>query len=459
MPDRRPVEDIGDALIRRGDRDYDGARAGAVWNGLKPERFPDAVVRPASEQDVVNALAYARSHGLRVAVRSGGHNWSGSALRDGGLLIDLSRLARCRVDPATATATLGPAATGQDLVAVLAPHGLAFPVGHCPSVAVGGYLLSGGLGWNSRAWGPACADVQEIRAVTADGRTVTCSETENDDLFRAARGAGPGFFAVVTGFRLGLHPQPASVMTTSATFPLSEAGGVTSWAVRAARESPPCVETSLVLRASGEPTGTAPAGPRISVAATAFCPTREEALAALAPVHACSFAANAVSRQEPEPTSFAALQAGAGALWPPEHRYAADTLWSAESYHALLTRMAGVLADAPSGKSLVLAPVQPVPEEPAVLRNMVFSPLGESYLVCYAIWDDPATDEANARWLREMMSAADPSGCGGHYIAETDLEADAASARRSYTPADWDHLQELKAHWDPENVFHTYLTP
>ncbi|MCA6090682.1 FAD-binding oxidoreductase [Streptomyces sp. SCA3-4] len=459
MPDRTPVEDLGGALIRRGDRDYDGARADAVWNARKPDRFPDAVVRPASEQDVAEALAYARSHGLRVAVRSGGHNWSGSALRDGGLLIDLSRLARCHVDPATATATVGPAATGQDLVAALAPHGLAFPVGHCPSVAVGGFLLSGGLGWNSRAWGPACADVQEIRAVTADGRTVTCSGTENADLFRAARGAGPGFFAVVTGFRLGLHPQPAAIMTTSATFPLSETGAVTHWAVGAARESPPCVETALVLRASGEPTTTTPAGPRIGVAATAFCPTREEALAALAPVHACSFAADAVSRQRPEPTSFTALHAGAAALWPPEHRYAADTLWSTEPYPALLTRTADALAHAPSGKSLVLAPVQPVSGEPSLLRNMVFSPLGESYLVCYAVWDDPSADETNTRWLHETMTTADPSNAGSHYIAETDQEATPTRARRSYTPADWDHLQEAKARWDPENVFYSYLTP
>lgn len=88
------------------------------------------------------------------------------------------------------TAEVGPAVTGTDLVEALAPHGLAFPVGHCPSVAMGGFLLSGGLGWNSRVWGPACADVLEIRAVAADGRTVICSETENADLFWAARGAG-----------------------------------------------------------------------------------------------------------------------------------------------------------------------------------------------------------------------------------------------------------------------------
>ncbi|MFI9722751.1 FAD-binding oxidoreductase [Streptomyces sp. NPDC052396] len=451
--------EIEAALIRRGDRGYESARAGAVWNGRKPERFPAAIARPGSEQDVRQALRYARTQGLRVSVLSGGHNWSGSQLRDGGLLMDLSRLAQCHVDPGSATATVGPAATGQELVAALTPHQLAFPVGHCPTVAVGGYLLSGGLGWNSRAWGPACADVQEIQVVTADGRTVVCSETDHSDLFWAARGAGPGFFAVVTRFRLRLHPRPASIMTTSLTFALSEAGPVAGWAERTTRQLPPNVEVALVLRALGKPTATAPAGPRIEVGATCFAGTREEALASLAPVAACPFAAGALSRQPPEPTSFAALHAGAAAVWPPQHRYAADTLWSAETYETQLTRTAEAIARAPSGHSLVLAPVQPVSEDPALLRNMAFAPLGQSYLACYAIWDDPAADEANLPWLRAMMNGADPPGRGGHYIAEADLEAGPDAARRCYVPADWDRLRELKARWDPDNLFHSCLTP
>lgn len=148
---------IEGTLIRRGDPGYEGARTGAVWNEATPPRCPDAIVRAATEADVVHAVAWARAQGLRVSMRSGGHNWSGSPLRDGGLLLDLSGLRQCGITPAhgtgPATATVGPGATGQDLVAALTPHDLAFPVGHCPTVAVGGFLLSGGLGWNSRAWG------------------------------------------------------------------------------------------------------------------------------------------------------------------------------------------------------------------------------------------------------------------------------------------------------------------
>ncbi|MBT2383121.1 FAD-binding oxidoreductase [Streptomyces sp. ISL-11] len=459
MPGRSRAARFEGSLLRRGDDAYECARTAAVWNGLTPERFPDVIVRAGSERDVAEALAYARSEGLRVSTRSGGHNWSGSQLRDGSLLIDLAGLRRCDVDPASATATVGPAATGQDLVAALAPYELAFPVGHCPSVAVGGFLLSGGLGWNSRAWGPSCADVLEIQVVTADGRTLTCGEREHPDLFWAARGAGPGFFAVVTRFRLRLHPRPGSVLTTGLTFPAAATGAVAAWAEDVARELPVNVETALVLTASGEPTATVPPGPRLVLRCTVFATTHEEARAALSPVEACPFADSAVSRQPAAPTSIARLNEGAGAVWPSAHRYAADTLWSAQTYETQLTRLAGAVARAPSAKSLVLAPVLPVSEDPALLRNMAFAPLGESYLVCYAVWDDPAADGANAQWLREAMASADPSGHGGHYVAEADLEAGADRARRSYAPAAWDRLQELKAAWDPDNVFHSYLAP
>lgn len=461
---RQPLApDIEGTLIRRDDAGYEQARAAAVWNVRAPRRFPAAILRAASEADVVHAVNYARARGLRVSICSGGHNWSGSQLRDGGLLLDLSELRQCAVSPATdgapATATVGPGATGQDLVAALTPHRLAFPVGHCPTVAVGGFLLSGGLGWNSRAWGASCADVQEIRAVTAEGRTVTCSETERPDLFWAARGAGPGFSAVVTRFRLTLHPHPASIMSAALTFRLADVAPVTAWAEPIARGLPPYVETAFVLVPFGPSTLSAPAGPRITVAATAFAATPEQAQEALEPFADCPFGELAVTRKSPEPTSYAALHDGAASLWPPAHRYGADTLWSPESYATQLTRMADAVARTPSDKSLVLAPVQPVSQEPALLRNMAFAPLGESYLVCYAIWDDAAADEANARWLRAAMADVDPQGDGRHYIAETDLEVDAARARRSYTPATWDRLQELKAEWDPDNLFHSYLAP
>ncbi|MGW4135770.1 FAD-binding oxidoreductase [Streptomyces mirabilis] len=446
-------------IVRRGDPRYDETWAAMLFNHLKPDRFPDVIVRAASERDVPAAVELARSEGLRIAVRSGGHSWCGSPLRDRGMLIDLSGLRRSDIDVASATATVQPSVTGRDLIAELAPYGLAFPAGHCGSVALGGYLLSGGLGWNSPALGPACVSVRQIEAVTANGEVLTCSTEENPDLFWAARGAGPGFFAVVTSFRLGLYPLPAAVATTTYAFPLAELGPVTQWATEAAIGLPATVELSYVLQtASPEMSAASPRPKVVVVAATAFADSREEAVRALEPLRTCPLADRALCRQLDEPTSFKALYETSEAMWPAHHRSAVDTLWSDADYGTLLAPLADAIADAPSDKTLVLAPVTPVSPEKARMHDIAFSVLGSSYVAPFAIWGDPAGDDVNVRWLRDAMHAVEPLGTG-HYVAEADLTADVSRARRSFASADWERLRALKARYDPENVFHSYLQP
>ncbi|MGP3923169.1 FAD-binding oxidoreductase [Streptomyces sp. 8N616] len=450
---------IEGVVLWRGDAAYDRAWAGVLWNEVRPERYPDVIVRAASERDVPAAVGLARSHGLRVAVRAGGHSWCGSPLRDGGMLLDLSALRGWDIDSASATATVQPGVIGSELALELGRRDLAFPAGHCPSVALGGYLLSGGLGWNSGLWGPACASVRGIEAVTADGEAVRCDAEENPDLFWAARGAGPGFFAVVTAFRLRLYPRPSSVMTTSYVLPLTYAEQAARWAAEAAHRLPPNVELSFVL-GTADPSLTAevPRPKVVIVAATAFAGTEQEAVLALEPLRDCPFAGSALARQTAEPSPLDALYSNAGTVFLAGHRYAADTLWSDADYGTLLTRLGSMMTAAPSDKSLVLAPVAPVGRDEDLTADMAFSALGESYVVPYAIWDEPAGDDANFRWLRDAMRAVEPFGTG-HYIAEADLTADASRAQRSYVPEDWERLRKVRAEYDPEGVFHSYLTP
>lgn len=443
----------GGVLVRRDDAEYEDLRRSMAWNGLTPARYPDVIVRPSSAHDVEAAVRLARSQGLRIALRSGGHSWCGSSLRDGGMLIDLSRLRACAVDPASSTAVVQPGATGGELTSELARHGFAFPAGHCASVAVGGYLLSGGLGWNSGARGPACADIDAVEAVTADGERVLCDERENPELFWAARGAGPGFFAAVTAFRLRLHPHPGAITGVTWTFPRTDVADVAAWAVAAAADLPPEVELSFVL-GRAEP-GTTPGRTVVSVGGTAFARSRREADDLLGPLRACPLAARALSRRLDKEMTFGALYEGSAAAWPPEHRYAADTLWSDADYPTLLARFAEAVDTAPSGRSLVLVPVSPA-ARPA--QDMAFSVLGASYAVPYAVWDDPGQDAVNIRWLRQTMRSVEPLGTG-HYIAETDLTAAPSRARRSFTPDAWRRLRSLKARYDPEDLFYSYLSP
>ncbi|QTE01478.1 FAD-binding oxidoreductase [Streptomyces cyanogenus] len=444
---------LGDVSVRRDDAGYEDIRRGVVWNELTPARFPDVIVRAASAGDVVEAVRLARSRRLQVAVRSGGHSWCGSPLRDGGMLIDLSGLRNCSVDPDSATATVQPGVTGVQLTSELGRHGLAFPTGHCGSVAVGGYLLSGGLGWNSPACGPACAGVERIEAVTADGEPVTCSESEHRDLFWAARGAGPGFFAAVTAFRLRLYPRPGAITSTVWTFPLAHVTEVAHWATEVAAGLPPAVEASLSL-GTVRP-GTEPGTRAVTVTGTAFGASRQEAGEFLLPLRDCPLRRLALSRRLDEPMTFEALYDSSAALWPARFRYAADTLWSDAGFPALLGELAEALDTAPSDRALVLAPFSPAGRPPP---DMAFSVLGQSYVVPYAVWDDPRQDAANTGWLREAMHRVEPLGTG-HYIAEADLTAASSRARRSFTADDWQRLRNVRTRYDPDGLFWSYLSP
>ncbi|GGW65448.1 FAD-binding oxidoreductase [Streptomyces xantholiticus] len=451
--------EIEGEIVRRGDAAYDSTWSAMLWNDLKPQRFPDLIVRVASERDVPAAIRLARSEDLRVAIRAHGHSWCGSPLRDGGMLIDLSVLDTCKIDPASRTATVQPALTGREFVAALAPHGLAFPAGHCGPVALSGYLLSGGLGWNSGHLGPAAAGVRAVEVVTADGDRITCSQDENRDLFWAARGAGPGFFAVATRFHVTLHDLPAAVAETTYVFALADVEPVTRWATEAAQRLPANVEASFMLAtASPHITAASPRPKVISFTGTAFARTRHEAVRCLEPLRACPFAERALFRQVDEPKTFEDLYGTSSGFWPQGHRNMVDTLWSDTGHETLLPALAASVTHAPSERSLVIAPLWPASRDPTLSLDMAFSVLGETYVAPFAIWDEPAADAVNTRWLRDTMRAVEPYGTG-HYIAEADLTADASRARRSYAPEDWERLRALKAAYDPANVFHTYLTP
>lgn len=190
-------------FVERGSRDYEAARTDALFNTRYPSRYPTAVLEAVSEADVVAGVRLAKERGWKVAARSGGHAWAGWSVRDDALLIDLAGLQEMTVDVDNLTATVTPAVRGgQDFSPFLRAHGVVFPGGHCSTVGLGGYLLQGGQGWNSRHWGWACENVLGVDVVTADGDLVHADADQNSDLYWAARGAGPAFFGVVTRFHL-----------------------------------------------------------------------------------------------------------------------------------------------------------------------------------------------------------------------------------------------------------------
>jgi FAD/FMN-containing dehydrogenase len=182
-------------------RDSSGLLYNERYDGIRPL----AVLVAADPEDVQAAVRWAARHEVPIAARSGGHGYAGYASVRGGLVVDLRRLDRISVARADRQATIGPGAQLIDVYRRLARAGATIPAGSCPSVAVGGHALGGGMGLAGRRFGLTCDNVVSLRIVTADGRLVTADADTNPDLYWACRGGGGGNFGIVTGFRLRTH--------------------------------------------------------------------------------------------------------------------------------------------------------------------------------------------------------------------------------------------------------------
>lgn len=195
-----------------------------------PDRYPDLIVVARDADDVVATIKYAKANARQVGIRSGGHSWAANHLRDGGVLLDLHGLDHCTVDTSRSVAVVGPGKGGSVLASELDAAELLFPAGHCKGVCVGRYLLQGGYGWNSRVYGPACENVIGLDVVTADCEKLYCDADNHPDLYWAALGAGPGFFAVVTAFHLKLYAKPAICASSLYVYPTDCTDDIFTWA-------------------------------------------------------------------------------------------------------------------------------------------------------------------------------------------------------------------------------------
>jgi FAD/FMN-containing dehydrogenase len=455
------IHQLEASTVHRGDSDYERVRTSMVWNRLTPDRYPEAIVRATSDLDVVSAVRMARSRGLQVAVRSGGHSWVGSPLRDDTLLIDLSTRTTVHVDVASHTATVEPAVTSIQLADALAEHGLAFPVGHCASVGMGGYLLSGGLGWNSGAWGPACASVIAVDVVTADGTLIHATDDEHAELLWAARGGGPGFPGVVTRFHLALQPLPAAITTTTQVYDIADLDQIAPWATQVAAVLAPTVEMTVMLTEAGRELPDDPTRKVAIVTATAFVDTHDEAATQLAPLRSSPADVSKLAGRDLEPTPYEVLFRDFGGRWREGCRFASDNLWTDGDLTATLLPLRERIVEAPSASSFAFAAMSPDPSVDAPqdeLPDMAFSMYARTFVACYAMWDDASGDAANLAWLPATIAELEPATLG-HYIAEADLLSRDARAPRSFTPASWDRLHEIRRSVDPDGIFATYLGP
>jgi FAD binding domain len=195
-------------LLRPGDDGYEAARI--IWNAMI-DRRPALIARCVEAADVIAAVNLAREHRLLVSIRGGGHNITGNAVCDGGLMIDLSPMKGIRIDADARTARAEGGVTWREFDQATQDLGLATTGGVVAETGIAGLTLGGGFGFLTRRFGLACDNLISVEIVTANGRLRTASATEHPDLFWGVHGGG-GNFGVVTAMTYQLHPVGPTVL-------------------------------------------------------------------------------------------------------------------------------------------------------------------------------------------------------------------------------------------------------
>jgi len=237
-------KNLSGELITPQSHEYEQARS--LWNGMI-NKSPSLFVQVNSDEDVVNAVNFARNHGILLAIKSGGHNIAGKALVDGGLVIDFSKLTSVTVNEKQQTAKVLPGATLADVDKATQKHGLLVPTGINSTTGIAGLTLGGGFGWATRKFGLTIDSLRSAKLVTAAGELLEVSATQHQDLFWGIRG-GSSNFGVVTEFEFTLHKAGPEVLAGMVIHPFSEIDDVLAQYEKAIDNAPDELTCWAVVR-------------------------------------------------------------------------------------------------------------------------------------------------------------------------------------------------------------------
>jgi FAD/FMN-containing dehydrogenase len=434
-------------LCLPGEPGYEQART--IWNAMI-DRHPTAIIRAAGAADVMRAVNVAREHQLVLAIRGGGHNVAGNAVCDGGLMLDLTPMKSVRIDPSTRTARVEPGVTLGELDQEAQAFGLATPLGINSTTGVAGLTLGGGFGWLSRKLGLTVDNLLSADVVLARGALVHASPKENEDLFWAIRGGG-GNFGVVTSFELRLHPVGPQVLAGLVVHPLSSAKGVLQDYRRVVASAPDDLACWFVLR-KAPPLPFLPAeyhGKEILVLAMCWAGDAAQGESAVAPLRALGKpVADVVG-----PMPFVAWQRILDPLLAPGMR----NYWKSHYFRELPDPAIDVLVDSASqlpspdceiAFAQVGGAINRVPATATAYphRDVNF------VLNVHTRWANPSQDRACISWARKLFDGMAPFSTGGVYVNFMP-EEEAERVRRGAYGVNYDRLAQLKARYDPDNLF------
>lgn len=425
---------------------FDAARA--LWNAMIDKR-PAAIARCTGVADVLAALRFARERDIPLAVRAGGHNVAGTALRDDGLVLDLSRMKGIRVDPAARTVRLQPGILNGDLDHETQAFGLAVTSGIASTTGVSGLTLGGGIGWLMRAFGLTCDNLRTADVVTADGAFITASEEEHPDLFWALRGGG-GNFGVVTSFTFDLQPLGPTVLAGAIVFPASAAGEVLRFYRDYIEEAPDALGTIVLLRHAPESPWIPSEHWRKPVVAILACYAGNiaEGTEVLKPLKA--FGSPIADIIQPKPYTLHQRMFDASA--PPGLRYYWKSHYlSGLSDDAIDTLLARAWRTSSLRSYTVVARMGGAVSRVAESATAFAHRDAQHVLNINGVWTDPAEDAEHIDWTRDMFTVMEPFSTGGVYVNFLGNEGE-ERVRAAYG-TNYDRLVEVKRRYDPDNVF------
>ncbi len=429
-------------VLQQNDEGYDASRA--VWNGMI-DRRPGAIVRCTGVADVIATVNFAREKHLPLAIKAGGHNVSGKAVCDDGIVIDLSPMNNVHVDPDARRARAGAGAKWGAFDHEAQAFGLTTTGGVVSSTGVAGLTLGGGIGYLTRTYGLACDNLLSVDLVTADGRLVRASESENPDLFWALRGGG-GNFGVVTSLEFQLHEVGPMVATATVFHAIQDAREVLNF-YRTFNEAAPdelACYAMIVNAPEGLPDQD---GKPVLALVGLYSGDLEEGKRLLAPLAKQGSPLLAVVDGMP----YAVMQTAFDAGNPHGARY----YWKSQYLKGLddalletILKWAGTF----TGEHTIIgiealggAQARVDPGATAFVHRDVPYSLG-----IWTGWQNPADDTANIAWTREFFDAVAPFGAGAYvnYLGEDESDRLGEVYGENYT-----RLVEIKRKWDPDNLF------
>jgi FAD/FMN-containing dehydrogenase len=409
-----------------------------IFNAMIDHR-PAVIARCTGAADVVTCVDFARAQGLEVSMRGGGHNVSGKAVCDGGLMIDLAPMKSVRVDPRHRTAQAEPGLTLAELDRDCQRFGLATPTGIVSPTGIAGLTLGGGIGWLGGKHGLACDNVLSVDIVNADGKLRTASPTDHSDLFWAVRGGGANV-GVVTSFEYRLH-EVGPVLGGAVAWPLDQAKRVLRFYGELAQACPDELSVNAGF-------ATAEDGTPVLGLAVAWIGPLDAGERALKPLR--TFGTPLIDGIVP--MSYVDLQRGGDGAFPRGRRH----YWKAGFLRRLGAEAIDVL--------MHFAATRPTPETAVALQQMhgaaarvapgdtAFAHRHDQWdCLILTQWDRASDDDRCIRWTRELYAAVEPYLERAVYV--NDLGGDDADRVRSAYGANYDRLVSIKTKYDPTNFF------